>query len=322
MKNLNVIKFTSDCFLLLMLIMQVGCSDSDKLHDWDLCEEKSSDFFQKYSIQTRSISTDAILSIDEWLLDDTLVVCATHKNEYCFYRLHVDSFHLIDSLGKRGNGPDEFVFPQISSHSSGVYYVIDNGRNKSYFMNKDNITPIRTKKQNGLIAAPRLINYPIVGHVENMQSKKVWKKQNILTGEILDSLCIESAMSEDLYWSCFGDKVVIGFLNQNQFAVGTQENEEMMCWTLFAGYTQKNKLYYSDVVCGENCFYLLSQQQVDMRGGSGYSTIEVYDMKGRPLVCIDLDIVARRMLIDEKNKRVMLLSPLDDYIHVGTFSCE
>ena len=145
MKNLNIIRFTSNCFLLLILIMQVGCSDSDKSHGWDLCEEKSNKFFQKYSIQTQSISTDAMLLIDEWLLDDTLVVCTTHTNEYCFYQLHVDSFHLIDSLGKRGSGPNEFVFPQISSHSSGVYYVIDNGRNKSYFMNKDNITPIQTK---------------------------------------------------------------------------------------------------------------------------------------------------------------------------------
>ena len=96
----------------------------------------------------------------------------------------------------------------------------------------------------------------------------------------------------------------------------------MIRWTLFIGYTQKDKLYYSDVVCCENCFYLLSQQQVDMEKGIGYSTIEIYDMEGQPLVCIDLDIVAHRMLIDEKNKKIILLSPLDDYIHVGTFSCE
>lgn len=323
---MNIIRFTSKCFLLLVLIMQVGCSDSDKSPEWDLRKDKSNYFLQKYSIPTRPISIDATLSIDEWLLDDTLVVCTTYKNAYCFYRLRVDSFHLIDSLGKRGNGPDEFIFPHISSHSSGVYYVIDNGKNKSYFINKDSITQIQTKKKSGLITAPQLINYPIVGYVEDLQSKKIWRKQNMLTGETLDSLCIEgiegSAMSENLYWSHLGDKVVLGFLNQNQFAVGTPDNAARMRWTLFTGNTQTEKLYYSDVVCGEKCFYLLSQQQVDMKKKSGYSMVEIYDMEGQSLACIDLDIIARRMLVDEKNKKIILLSPLDDNIHIGTLPCK
>lgn len=323
---MNIIRFTSKYFFLLVLIMQVGCSDSDKSPEWDLCKEKPNCFLREYSIPTQSISIDAALSIDEWLLDDTLVVCTTYKNAYCFYRLCVNNFHLVDSLGKRGSGPDEFIFPHISSYSSGVYCVIDNGKNKSYFINQDSITQIQTKNQNILITAPQFINYPIIGHVEDLRSKKIWRKQNILTGEILDSLCIErvkgSAMSEDLYWSHFGDKVVLGFLNQNQFAIGTPDNAAMMHWTLFTGNTQTEKLYYSDVVCGEKCFYLLSQQQVDMKKKSGHSMIEIYDMKGQPLACIDLDIIARRMLVDEKNRKIILLSPLDDDIHLGTLPCE
>lgn len=50
--------------------------------------------------------------------------------------------------------------------------------------------------------------------------------------------------------------------------------------------------------------------------------VEIYDMEGQPLACIDLDIIARRMLVDEKNKKIILLSPLDDNIHIGTLPCK
>lgn len=296
--------------------------------EWDLCKEKSNDFLKKYSISTQPISTDATISIDEWLLDDTLVVCTTSKNEYCFYRLQADNFNLIDSLGKRGNGPNEFVFPHISRHSFGIYYVIDNGNNKSYVVSKDSIVQLRFKNQNYLITAPQMINYPIIGYVKDLQSEKIWRKQNMLSGETLDSLHIREIKSKngiignDFSWSHCGDKVVLGFLYQNQFAVGIQENNMPTQWTLFSGDTQTDGLYYSDVVCGEECIYLLSQQQVNMKTQSGYSKVDIYNYDGRPLASIDLDIIARRMLIDEEDKRIILLSPLDDNIHVGILSEE
>lgn len=175
-------------------------------------------------------------------------MCKTNKNSNCFNRFHADDFHLVDSLGLRGKGPNEFSFPHISHYSSGIYYVIDNGNNKSYLISKDSIIQLQTKSSDtqyhSLKNFPKLMDYPIIGHVEHFRSNKIWKKQNILTGEILDSLCIEgidgSTVNNDFSWYYSGDKVVIGFLNQSQFAIETPNNKSGMLWTYFTGHTQKN----------------------------------------------------------------------------------
>lgn len=313
--------------LLFCTAALLGCSSSGQQGSWDLCEDKLNEFSQECSISTQPTSTNAILSIDEWLLDDTLVVCTTSNNLYCFYRLHADNFNLIDSLGKRGNGPDELVYPHMSLCSPGNYYVVDNGKKSSYILNKDSIVRMPDEKRSRLSALPRLMDYPFVGYVENYRSRKVWKKQNISTGVVIDSLCIGSiedldTVSTDFFWN-WGDsgrRVILGFLNQNQFAVGVLDASVTMHWTLFTADTKVDKQYYSDVACGEKYFYLLSQQNVDMKKKSGYSMVEVYSYDGQPQMRVQLDIIARRMLIDEAKNRILFLSPLDDYIHVGTLN--
>ena len=50
--------------------------------------------------------------------------------------------------------------------------------------------------------------------------------------------------------------------------------------------------YYTDVVCGKKCFYILSQGDVETSGLSGASSIEVYDYEGNPMKKINLDIIS------------------------------
>ena len=56
--------------------------------------------------------------------------------------------------------------------------------------------------------------------------------------------------------------------------------------------------YYTDVVCGKKCFYILSQGDVETSGLSGTSSIEVYDYEGNPMKKINLDIIASHMVYD------------------------
>ena len=80
--------------------------------------------------------------------------------------------------------------------------------------------------------------------------------------------------------------------------------------------------YYTDVVCGKKCFYLLSQGDVETSGLSGTSSIEVYDYEGNPMKKINLDIIASHMVYDKINKRVIFSPSMDNDLHVLDYEFE
>lgn len=80
--------------------------------------------------------------------------------------------------------------------------------------------------------------------------------------------------------------------------------------------------YYTDVVCGKKCFYILSQGDVETSGLSGTSSIEVYDYEGNPMKKINLDIIASHMVYDEINKRVIFSPSMDNDLHVLDYEFE
>ena len=82
-------------------------------------------------------------------------------------------------------------------------------------------------------------------------------------------------------------------------------------------------LYLKDceyVECSEDYIFLLSHKHQSRSEGIGSTEVEMYDYSGNPICLIKLDIYAQNMLLDIPRKRLLLLTPGDDYVYIADLS--
>lgn len=308
--------------ILLLATFLFSCGRKESITPWETGAEKEDAFEQTKSLSSVAEEVNAVISIDEWFLDDTLLICHTSLNGSCFYRFDVRNWQLVDSLGRRGNGKDELIYPHLAIKAPGEYFVVDNGRRKTYLLCADSIRKSPTADLEQLVSAPKFLGYPWLGYVEEYPDKTVWRLRNIETNIVSDSLCLTNEEKQnriplnEICWDASAGQVVLAFLYKEQFAIGHKNPDGKRSWCLFAGRGQHGQPYYSDIVCQEDCFYLLSQKHVDMETKSGHTEVEIYDYRGKPLKLLKLDFIAKRMLVDSARNRLLLLSPQDDLIHI------
>lgn len=75
------------------------------------------------------------------------------------------------------------------------------------------------------------------------------------------------------------------------------------------GEKQDGKMYGTDVFIFEGNIYVLNQEYIDMQKHKGESLIDVYDKEGNSLCRIHLKMIAGRMLLDARNRKILLYSP-------------
>lgn len=310
--------------ILLAGILLWNCKGEEKSGVWDETIEKSTEFPEVKTPATEAHELGAIVSIMEWYVDDSLMVCQSTSTKTCFYRFRMSNWSLVDSLGAQGNGPKEFVFPHLNYKAPGEFLVIDNGNRKACLIEGDSIIECPQIKVDRLFNSTKLLKNGDLGFVDFTPDNISWKACDLESGTITDSLCIandegkKNSNENEFAWDTSASHMVLSFFNKDQFAIASRESNGKLSWKLYstnAPIASKGQCYYAGIICADDCFYVLSQKNVDMKARTGNSEIEVYNYDGKPLQLLKLDFIAKYPLLDSARSRLLLLSPQDDLVH-------
>lgn len=259
-------------------------------------------------------------------IKDGSLICKSNNNENIYYVLNSQKFSLGKTFGVRGNGKDEWNFPNLLlSQEKGVSYVIDNGKRKITVLRDYSISEIIDSPIKGIVNNPKMYGKYLCYSDEN-PDKIVFRLNDFKTCEPLDSVEFE----DDTHKGCSylhsfvydnNDKtVVLAHTLKDSFeiySISPDSHLQQICEVKGDGLAdEKKNAYYYSAVIDENKIYLLSQRHVDIKSQSGYSSIEVYGLDGKALRNIRLDFIASQMRMNPENHTLLLLSETDGSINV------
>ncbi|NPD91635.1 hypothetical protein [Xylanibacter muris] len=302
--------------VLTVLFMFFSCGSKEKA----IGHHKLDDSF----LEERKVTSDACgldIQLEEWLLTSNALICKTGNPDSLYVCYDRNTLRKVSSFGKRGHGKDEWIYPHLFNVTDDEVAVIDNGSRKMFVLGEGGISYKRTAPFSDLLNNVKTLRYPVAGYVSTTPRMLSLKIADMETANLLDSICFVSEDGNssvyDFSWSCNENKLVLANMYSNMFVVcklGEKYNIETMDYYETDLKFYDDKVFYTDIACGEN-IYLLSQKKIDMENKSGFSEIEIYDYNGKPVMKLSLDFVAGKMLLDERNHRLLLTSVMDGDIH-------
>ena len=309
---------------LIVLLCLASCQQTPKnLNDAVLKKKTLFSENERSEVRTNAFDLDTVVVIDEWLLHENQLICKSRKNKFFFYHFNIKDFSYNKAWGSKGEGPDEFIAPHLLPLSSTSCLVIDNGKREVVCLDNGGVVK-KMLMPTKVVSSPLMYKYPLIGYVEKSPHKIVWQIQNIETLERIDSLSFiddtrqGNSFLYDFCWDIHENILLLASLYEDRFMMAEIQNGRIVNKVLYYGdgLADENTPCYSDVQCTKEYIYLLSQKEVDIRKGEGFSVVEIYDYNGNPKMLLELDIIARRMLVDTENERLLFHSPMDDEIHV------
>lgn len=277
------------------------------------------DFDTNLDISTTSVELEEILDIQDWYIRDSLLICKNSLGSPFYYSFNLSNFQFNSSFGQKGNGPTEWISPQLVVGRNNLF-VIDN-QTKYLYKIDSVISKMGKCKELFAINYLQTCNYPICSYLTYSPKETLIKLYDVEKDSIMNETILANNDYKERFAYNVNSKFLVTAYNRiERIVIYTTENNYKLSPSIILNGTlneSPGKYYYSDVVCDENFFYLLSQKNVDFTNINGYSHIEVYDYSGNNIALLKLDIFAKRMLLDEKNNRFVFLSQMDDNIHIG-----
>lgn len=313
----------------------VSCNNDKTAPRW---EEKHNtrEFGAVISMETYPVVVDEFMNIKEWCIVDTMLICKNGGGEPFYYVFNTNDFRITGKFGRKGNGENEWISPHLIPITDTAYTVIDNFRWGIYDVTKvDSSYVIQKKKNMGVqipLNSPKFVSYSTFGNISYSPREVVWEITDIENLSCSDSIVFfdeskggNSTLYNFSYDVAFGH-AVFAYLYQDGFMIASLSDGRHVIPKLAVKSDGEERMkdggYYTDVVCGKKCFYILSQGDVETSGLSGTSSIEVYDYEGNPMKKINLDIIASHMVYDEINKRVIFSPSMDNDLHVLDYEFE
>lgn len=302
----------------IFILFFISCNKSDNN---TRCKEKvmSCDFNANLDVSTINVELDEILEIQDWYIHDTLLICKNDVGTPFYYTFDLATFKKVNSFGQKGNGPTEWISPQLVSNQKDLF-VIDN-QTKNIHKVDSIMSKIGKSKEVFAINYLHSRNYPICSYLTYSPKETSIKLYNIENDSLVEEfLLVNKEYKQRFSYDINGNKLVTAYNRVERITIYSIEEDYSLSpsITLNGSLSESpNQYYYSDVVCDEKYFYLLSQKNVNFKNIDGYSQIEVYDYLGNNIALIKLDILAKRMLMDKINDRFILLSQMDDNLHIA-----
>lgn len=294
--------------------------------------EKNADFPKVVSVPDSAIELDAIIRIDGWNVGDSALVCLSEDTDKLIYRFDLDNFQTIDSFGVKGQGPGEFLSPNLAKSTHKRTIVADSEKRIFTEFKGNEQSEIKCQDEWMLFNQLCDVNYPIVSSYElgfDNENNEVlkWTVMDVTTGKKIDSIYFnrydEAYPNVRMFLSTStnGKYIVFITIPKDEFQIAeVNPDGKIIERTIYKGSKEMSneRPYYVDVVCGKNYVYLLSAKNARFSkdGISGNSEVEIYTYDGNPVALLQLDVVSIKMMLDEDRGRLLLTSPLDEDIHI------
>lgn len=299
--------------------------------------EKSCDFKGVFEVSCKQIELPAVIDVVNWCLNDSLLFCQSDNTENIFYAFSLIDFSLVESFGTKGMGPKEWLYPQMAL-SKNEKMILDDGKRKlSYIENQDIVKSVPYKGLD-IPSDFKIYSYPLIGYMNFNPREVSWKLYDIETNQVKDSILYVDETNKgmalqlhEFFWDFGRDNtVVLASLYKDQYTVAKIQEDSIAQSLVYKGDgssicetfngSSTSKLFYGDVECSEDYIFLLSHKHQSRSEGIGSTEVEMYDYSGNPICLIKLDIYAQNMLLDIPRKRLLLLTPGDDYVYIADLS--
>lgn len=310
---------------ILLIICLIQILSSCYKNSRDINSYKKGSTFISYESDSSQTKPFPIVS-ECWNLIEEHLVCKTNNPDSVFVCVNLSTFQEENTFGKKGRGSMEWMSPHVMAKGTNNFIVLDNGNKKIYSIENNFISFEKTSKISDAVNDVKTIKYPIIGYVSISPNKQSLIIYDIEKDLLIDSLSFVdetnngNASLYDFTWSIKNENIVIAHQYSDQFSICSLDTNCKLTsineYQTNSNYSQ-DKMIYSDVACGRY-IYLLSQRNVDLEMFTGFSEIEIFDYKGVGIKKITLDIIADKMVLDEKRNRIILSSEADAAIKIIT----
>lgn len=240
----------------------------------------------------------------------------THENP--FYRITDNHGKVLYNLGRKGHGNGELLIPNLLFSKDSVY-IYDCRLRQLYLVADSTIVNSRKTPISDPVNEIKILKWPYVGYYFFRNNILEWSLRHITSGENTASInfCGESynspAYLQTFNWDFCGDKVVFAQRYYDAFRICTLSDDMHILsdinYSEFSEKPNKDRPFYTGVVCTHDRFFLLSQRGVHIsdNGLSGESEIEVYDYNGNMMRKIELCGIFTEMSFDMDSELIYLL---------------
>ena len=289
-------------------------------------------FQQEIQIEADSIFTNEIFEINGWVHVDSFLFIQSTNTDTIFYMYSTPNLTFKKSFGLRGQGPDDYLYPHITTDHLNRVYIYDNGNKKFQTIQISENAPVIENQS--ILKEAEIFNF--LGYIEN--SLFCIKKENpnsislnlyqIVSNEtkLLSSLkIIEEANGEshekDFVVTNNKRCLFVAYLHQKVVEF-YQINEENKFHKKFVYSDEKdldvNEYHYTDICSSDHSIYALYQgmKKQEISQSASKSTVEVFDKNGKIEMKFRLDRLIKRIMIDNNGRILYAISPYEsDYIY-------
>lgn len=298
---------------LLAAVVLNGCQDSS---DGNLIK-KSTDFPEVVTVNAQILEFPTIMSIRGWTIDGQTLICKSRHTDYFFYEFNLPDLAPKDSFCMTGQGPEEFLFPELLVTKDKRRFIIDNAKKGGYFYANGKLEKVVSINSQDIMSSLHEYDYPLIGYKSDVPNELTWKLVNIETGATLDSILYvdedkkgEALMKYDFEWTFGDNRLYMASRKEDKVTVYLIENGKLMEACVWKGNeTSLSKYTYTAIDCTEDYVYLLSSKKEQ-------SEVEVYSLKGEPVCLLKLGTHVVDMLVDEKYGRLLFLTADQELVFV------
>lgn len=296
-------KFFSPLFLLTLLLM--GCKNNS---DSNLIV-KSTNFPQIIAVTPQIIEFPVIMAVRDWNITNQSLICKSRHTDYFFYEFSLSDFTLKDSFCVHGQGPEEFLFPEMLVMKENKQLIVDNGKKKIYSYENNKIEKVASVKTLDIMSSVKEYAYPIIGYKTHLPNELVWKLVDIEKGITLDSILFvdedkkgQALAKYDFEWDFNDNLLFMASRRKDMITIYSIEDSKVIKQYVWKGDTKFNSSYtYTAIDCVSDRVYLLSQKNEK-------SEVEIYTKHGDPICLLKLEMDVIDMLVDKKYNRLLLLT--------------
>jgi hypothetical protein len=282
-------------------------------------------------LKSDSIFINEIIDIHDLISVDNQIIIQTSVVDTLFYSYLLPEFQAYYMFGRRGQGPDEYLYPRLATDGKKKLYLYDNAKKKfvEFVLSEKKFVVVNTLDVNthmlvdkmltindSLFCAkesnPNEIKFTIFS-IENNKFEKIseYKIESNLKGETSE---------KDFLITNNNERMATFYIHKKQIRL-YQLNEKKKIketFTLLATRKEnKNIFHYSDLCCTSQYIFALYQGfDPDLLKSGDRSTIEIYNWEGKLIKTLKADRIINRIIVNENINCVYGISPYEsEYIY-------
>lgn len=289
--------------LLLASVILSACSHNSS----GLSEAKMEETGTTEHVTTRIVQEDIAYPINNMHVVGDRVLCVTDVESPVYIAYDAKHYGKVKEFGTIGHGHNEWQWPDIVERGDKDYDIFDNGKKRIQRYHNDTLVSEMPWDEMVAVNDMHRINDRYSGYSYLTPGKATLYIYDADTYECTDKYVISDEKHADkssyilCEWDGDANHIVMAHIFKKELYVMELDRDGKVAQGVkYVGdydFNPEKHVYYSTVSVSNGRIYLLSQQHIDLEKMSGYSEIDIFDISGRHIRRLELDVMAACMCV-------------------------